>query len=165
LRREWAIEPLEARHRRGEFDCGEPSLNDYIRLRAGQHTRKDISRTYVAVRPGDDVVWGYYTISSGSVIYKEAPEKLRRKLPNYPIPTAHIRRIAVHKSLQGQGLGELLLVNALKLSARLAGEIGICAVTVDANPAAVGFYKKYGLLEFEDDPRHLYLPTKLIRSL
>ena len=67
---QWRVRPLDKKHNRSGFDCGEPALNIYIRERAGQHARKDISRTFVAVSPGDRMVRGYYTLATGSIKFE-----------------------------------------------------------------------------------------------
>ena len=162
----WQIELLAAGHRREDFDCGEESLNDFLRHRAGQNARKDISRTYVALEAGSEVVAGYYTLSGGSVAFEDLPANTARRLPKYPIPTALIGRLAVDRSQQGLGLGGMLLVDALKRIRDLADQIGIHAVTVHAlNDPVKGFYEAHGFLPFQDDPRHLFLPLATIRKL
>lgn len=162
----WKIVPLAKVHDRAAFDCGEPSLNEFLHRHAGQNARKDVSRTYVAHRPGEAAVAGYYSLSSGSVAFQAAPDALRNRLPRYPIPTAHLGRLAVDRTQQGQGLGEILLVDALLRSRDVADRIGVAAVTVYAlNAAAARFYKKFGFAAFADDPHHLYLPMATIRKL
>ena len=47
------FEPLQPHHQRAVFDCGEESLNRYLRQYASQHQRKNIGRVYVAVASGD----------------------------------------------------------------------------------------------------------------
>ena len=154
------IELLTEKHDRAAFDCGEPSLNDYLQRFARQNAELFLGRTYVAAVPGQPRIAGYYTISSGSVGREDLPEK---RLPRYPIPVVLIGRLAVDKGAQGQGLGEFLLQDALKRSAQLAQHLGIYAVVVDAlNEQARSFYRKYGFAETSDDPMRLYLPIKKV---
>jgi ribosomal protein S18 acetylase RimI-like enzyme len=162
----WRIERLDNRHQRDGFDCGEESLNVFLRVHAGQNARKDISRTYVAVPEESNIVAGYYTLSSGSVTFTDLPEELAKRLPGYPVPTAHLGRLAVGRQFQGRGLGGILLVDALKRVRDLADRIGIHAVTVHAlNARAKSFYEAYGFLALRDDVFHLFLPMATIRKL
>lgn len=159
------IEPLGKAHDRGSFDCGEPTLNVFLQRHAGQNARRDISRTYVAVSPGGRVD-GYYTLSTGSISFEDTPSELTQRLPRYPLPVAHLGRLAVDRRSQGQGLGGFLLVDALKRVRDLAENIGICAVTVHAlNDRAAKFYQAHGFIELLDDPHHLLLPMQTIRQL
>ena len=91
----WAIQRISSAHHRGEFSCGEPSLDEYLKRYARQNAYLGVSKTYVAVRPGTLVVLGYYTVCSGSISFDHVPAD-RRGLPK-AIPTAHIARLAVEK--------------------------------------------------------------------
>ena len=133
---------------------------------AGQNRKTGISRTYVAVRAGRSTVDGYYAVSAGAVAFQDIPEALRKRLPGYPVPVAHLGRLAVDASSQGQGLGELLLLDALARILRAADSIGIHAVEVVAiDDTAKRFYLKYGFTQLLDDPHHLYLSIKTLKKL
>ncbi len=156
------FELLNEKHDRVSFDCGEPSLNEYLQRFARQNAELFLGRTYVLVVPGQTRIEGYYTISSGSVAREELSEK---RLPRYPVPVVLVGRLAVDRTAQGQGFGELLLLDALKRSAQLAQHLGIYAVVVDAlNEQARNFYRKYGFAETQSDPMRLYLPIKKVRQ-
>ncbi|MFA7237207.1 MAG: GNAT family N-acetyltransferase [Phycisphaeraceae bacterium] len=163
---QWRIELLDTPHVREAFDCGEETLNTFLYTHAGQNARRDISRTYVALPLESDVVIGYYTLSSGSVSFSNLTEAMAKRLPKYPVPTAHLGRLAVDHHFQGQGLGGVLLVDALKRVRDMADRIGIHAVTVDAlNVKAKRFYEGFGFLPLLDDELHLFLPMATIRKL
>ena len=162
----WRIELLGTQHDRAHFDCGEETLNVFLRAHAGQNARQDVSRTYVAVEAEAGAVAGYYTVSSGSIAVRDVPAEFRRRLPRYPLPTAHLGRLAVDRRFQGRGLGGILLVDALKRIRDAADRIGIHAVTVHAlNARAKAFYESYGFLPLLDDTMHLFLPMATIRQL
>ena len=151
-----------SKHDRASFDCGEPSLNTYLKQYARQNDEKGLGRTYVAIEPGQHRVEGYYTISTGAVKFDDVPAKL----PRYPVPVVHLGRLAIDIGSQGKGLGELLLLDALKRASRAADQLGIYAVEVRAlNDGARRFYRKYGFTSLLDDELHLYLPMKTIRKL
>lgn len=156
------IEPLHKSHKRDEFDCGESSLNEFLKNYARQNDSKGLGKTFVAVFAGENQVCGFYTLSSGSVSF----ENFNANLPRYPIPTVHLGRLAVDKTAQGNNLGGLLLFDAFRRSIKIADELGIYAIEVKAlNENAKKFYLKYGFTELKDDELHLYLPMKLIRKL
>ena len=160
--RRFIIEKLSSRHDRSAFDCGVEELNAYLEKYSGQHERRGISRTYVAVEAGENVALGYYSISSGAVAFDSVPENL----PHHPVPAALIGRLAVDKSARGHGLGEMLLMHALRSAQRASEVVGIYGVVVDAwDEAAKRFYLKYGFNELKDDRLHLYLSMKVIRQL
>ncbi len=158
----FVIEKLSSHHDRSAFDCGVEELNDYLKKYSGQHERRGISRTYVAVEEGEKRALGYYSISSGSIAFDTVPENL----PRHPVPIALIGRPAVDKSARGHGLGEMLLMHALRSAQRASEVVGIYAVVVDAwDEAAKKFYLKYGFNQLRDDQLHLYLSMKVIKQL
>ncbi|MDP6480075.1 MAG: GNAT family N-acetyltransferase [Phycisphaerales bacterium] len=162
---DWQIEELSADHDRSAFSCGHESLDEFLKKFAGQNQKSGISKTYVATRPDDPTVCGYYSASSGAVQFNDIPETLRKRLPKYPIPIAHLGRLAVDAAAQGHGLGELLLMDALARIMSAADAIGIHAlevVAIDEN--AKRFYLKYGFTELLDDPHHLYVSIKMLRK-
>ena len=148
------------------FDCGQSVLNEWLKDRAGQFDRRDLSRTFVATRENELSVVGYYAISSHRVVYDMLPDAEAKGLPHLDIPVVLIGRLAVDRSAQGQGLGSLLLVDALRRSADISDQLGIRAVEVDAiDDTARNFYLKFGFRPLLDDPRHLFMPMHEIRKL
>lgn len=162
----WQIEPLGKAHVRDSFSCGQSSLDKFIRELAAQYDRRDMGRTFVATRLPDPIVLGYYTLAAGAVAFESVPPEMSRKLPRHPIPVAHLGRLAVDQKARGEGLGKLLLLNALDRCRRLAEEMGIFAVEVYAlDEDARQFYLKYGFTPLADDALHLYLPMKVVRRV
>lgn len=86
-------------------------------------------------------------------------------MPRYPIPTVHLGRLATDVQMRGQGLGELLLVDALERTVLVAAELGIYAVELYApTETAKKFYLRYGFVAQLDDEKHLFLPVETLRK-
>jgi ribosomal protein S18 acetylase RimI-like enzyme len=158
------IEPLNHTHDRAGFRCGVEALDRYLKKQAKQDIKRRISRVFVAIKPENPkVVIGYYTLSTLSIELNHLPEKLARKLPKHPVPAALIGRLAVSKAAQGQGVGKLLLANAIKRTLAVSDQIAIYAMVVDAiNDHATGFYEQFGFTRLSDDSPRLFLPLKSI---
>ncbi len=162
----WTVQRLTPAHDRSDFDCGQTMLSNWLRKQAGQFDRRDLSRTYVAIRPGETVVCGYYAISTHRVLYEDLPETESKGLPRLDVPAMLLGRLAVDDSVQGQGLGAFLLVDALRRAMHIAEQVGIRTVEVDAvDENARQFYLHFGFRSLNDDPRHLFLPIHEIRKL
>ncbi len=162
----WEIQRLNRGHDRTQFDSGVPALNDWLQRFANQHEKRDLARTYVAVLLGEQRVLGYYALSNHQVHYDALPEIQAKGLPQIDIPVILLGRLAVDRSMQGQGLGRFLLIDALRRAIHVADQVGVRAVEVDAiDQSAKGFYLKYGFVPLEDDERHLFLPMQVIRKL
>jgi GNAT superfamily N-acetyltransferase len=152
--------PLTAAHDVASFDCGEPSLNDWLRHRALKNESR-FSRTYVVCN-GERVV-GYFCISAGAIERSAAPGKVRRNAPD-TIPVSVIGRLAVSRDHAGQGLGADLLADALRRIAVASQSIGIGAVLVHAkDDAAKRFYLRCAeFIEYPADSRTLFLPIETV---
>lgn len=156
------IQSLKKHHDRTNFDCGEESLDTFLKKFARQNDERGLGKTFVITEPESSEILSFYTLSSSSVSFENVPENL----PRYPVPVAHLGRLAVDKKAKGNGLGEILLIDALRRVLRIADELGIYAVEVFAlNGNAKSFYLKYGFLPLQDDEFHLYLPIKIIKKL
>lgn len=158
------IEPLNNRHDRAGFRCGEASLDAYIRKQAGQDIKRRISRVFVTTEAGHpSTIVGYYTLSTLSIELSQLPEKLARRLPRHPIPAALLGRLAVSRDAQGLGVGRMLLADALKRTLAVSDEIAIHAMVVDAiDEDAQRFYEQYGFAPLGTGSRRLFLPLRAI---
>ena len=159
------IERLDRTHVRDRFECGVPSLDNFLRALVSQYEKRNLGRTYVAVRGTEPHVLGYYTISSSAVAFETLPAEGSKKLPRHPVPVVLVARLAVDRTAQGQRLGERLLTDALARSVDLSAKLGIHAVVVDAvDQKAKAFYEKYQFTVLLDGELHLYLPITTIAA-
>ena len=160
------IEKLENIHVKDEFSCGYDLLDNYLKRQANQDIKRKLSSCSVLVDE-QNVVKGYFTLSANSIRRQELPEELIKKLPpSYSdLPVILLGRIAIDKSIQGNGFGEILLYNALKKCLDLSNQLGILAVIVDPiDDKAISFYKSYGFIELPTSDK-MFLSMKTIEKL
>jgi ribosomal protein S18 acetylase RimI-like enzyme len=154
------IVPLGNHHDRAAFCCGQPDLDDWFRLRASQDERRNIARVFVAV--DDDIgIVGFYSLSSFTLSLDDLPAELSNKLPRYDaIPAALIGRLARDGQVHGQGIGELLLADAVHRILGAAQSLAVFAIVVDAkNERAANFYREFGFRAFPMNLHRLFLLT------
>ncbi len=164
----WTFCPISKQMSRDSFDCGKEKLNLYLRQSARQHHEKGISKTFVALpEPESKIIAGYYSVCMAQIEFLSMPTSQQKGIPReYPIPAMRITRLAVDKTFQGKRLGQELLMEALTRALRLASEIAIYAVVVDAiDDEAKQFYLKYDFVAYEDQTDSLFLPLKLLQRL
>ena len=161
------IAPLDRRHNRKAFDCGEASLNLYLTRYASQDIRRRVSRVFVASPPTElQRVIGYYSLSAGSLADADLPESIRRRLPRYPVPVALLGRLAIDKSFQCQGFGAVLIADALQRIALASQVMAVFAVVVDAlHESAAAFYRQLGFIPLPSQPLKLFLPMDTVTKL
>lgn len=161
---DWREEPIGRRHDRRGFDCGAPDLNDYLGRYARQNHESGGARTFVAVSPATPGrILGFYSIAPGAIEFTRVPARLTRSLGRYEVPVFRLGRLAVDRSVQGQGLGGDLLLAAGERALRVAAEVGGVALAIDAKDAgAVRWYERFGASALLDDPLKLVLPLAVI---
>jgi len=154
-------------HQIKDFQCGVEELDRYIKERAGQESRKNVTTVYIMSEKETNRIIGYYTLCSCSIELKNISDIIKRKLPRYEaLPAALIGRFAVDIHFQGKRMGERLLIDALARSYFLSQQIAIFAVLVEAkNESIRSFYEKYGFIPFLEHPLKLYLPMGTIKKL
>ncbi|HET7750602.1 MAG TPA: GNAT family N-acetyltransferase [Terriglobales bacterium] len=161
------FEPL-GNHDRAAFSCGYKELDDYIRNQASQDLRRNLAAVFVIVRNDNaQKVIGYYTLSPRHLQLEQLPKEIAKKAGKYnTVGVTLLGRMAVDSSQQGQGIGELVLLEALKQCLLGTERVASFAVFVEAkDEKAAGFYRKYGFIELPKDKRKLFLPMKTIARL
>lgn len=109
------------------------------------------------------MILGYYSISPGAIEFARVPAVLTRKLGRYEVPVFRLARLAVHGSLQGQGLGADLFLSAGARALAVAAEVGGIALAIDAKDAgAARWYARFGPVALLDNPLQLILPLDTI---
>ena len=91
----------------------------------------------------------------------DVPDEIARKLPRYDaIPAALIGRLARDVRVRGQGIGELLLADAIRRILAAGSTLAVFAIVVDAkDAAAAAFYEEFGFRPFPLRPDRLFLLT------
>lgn len=152
-----SVEPL-GKHDRAAFSCGVAALDDWFRRRAGQDEKRNVARVFVAIDHQRSIV-GFYSLSSFTIALTDLPPEQARRLPRYDaIPAALIGRLARDQKARGQGVGDLLLADAVR---RIIGAARSLAVfVVDAiDEKAAAFYRDFGFAPFPNRPLRLFMPA------
>lgn len=160
------IQKLENIYIKNDFSCGYELLDNYLKKQANQDIKRKLSSCNVLVDE-QNIVKGYFTLSANSIRREELPDDLSKKLPpSYSdLPVILLGRIAIDKSMQGKGFGEILLFDALKKCLDLSNQLGILAVIVDPiDDKAISFYKSYGFIELPTSNK-MFLAMKTIEQL
>ena len=161
------IAALGKGHDRNAFSCGSFALDRYLQQQARQDADKRAAAPFVLTEPPAARVLGFYTLSALLVSVSELPETLAKKLPRYPqLPVTLLGRLAVDQSLKGKGLGQFLLMDALRRSLDASAGIAAMAVVVDAkDEAAASFYRRFGFTPLQQQPGRLFLAMTVIAAL
>lgn len=168
------LEPLTGHHDRSAFDCGVEPLNLWLKQTALKHQTKGISRTFVAVPAGaaaaaafhaagcggtgPSSIIGYYALASAFVRVDDLPPVIAKRYPRQ-IPVTRLGRLAIHTQLKGQGLGQILLADAVNRARQAGQAVGSAGNMVDAKGEdAARFYQRYGFQPCGHQPLTLFRP-------
>jgi GNAT superfamily N-acetyltransferase len=148
---------IEESDAKSGFRCGKHPLDDYFRRHAVPNDLASIGRTYVLRRgAADDAdlprVLGFYTLCMAGVPSAQIAPVVAGKLPRYDMPVALIGRLAVDERAQRRGLGEKLLMDALRRVVDGAVVFGCVGITVDAKDAG------------DDWPRRMFIALATARE-
>ena len=160
-------EVLNSKHRKEDFSCGKDMLDNYLYRQANQDFRRKLSACFALEDPESGFVKGYYTLANNSIPLSLIPDKSQKRLPaSYTaIPTTLLGRLAVDQRCQGQGIGKLLLIDAMKRSYEISKTIGSFAVVVDPLDAgATRFYEKYGFIKLLDSGK-MFMAMQTVKCL
>ena len=155
-------EPLAAHHELEDFNCGEASLDDWLKRRARANQASGASRTYVVCE--DLRAMGYYALASGALTVESALGRFRRNVPD-PIPVAVFARLAVDRSFQGRGVGRALFRDGARRVVHASDAIGIRGIIVHAiSEEARKFYLALGFDPCRNEPMMLVVTLSDLRN-
>jgi GNAT superfamily N-acetyltransferase len=165
------IESLQKdKHQRLGFTCGEESLDRFLHASACQASEKNLSKTFVAVDEADEsVILGYYTVTTIRIDPGDLPPAMIRayKLPRIrEMPGSLVAKLAVAENFKGQGVGQLMLFDAMARCAQVSRDIGGVAIVVDAlTEEVVSFYAQFGFQPFEPGSARLFIMMDTVEEL
>lgn len=147
-------------HDRQRFDCKNQVLNQYLNQIASQQAQKDNARTYVLIDPINPVwIMGFYTLTMTSLDLSSLPQSLQKKHASVH-SAGLIARLAVDHRYQKQGLGAILLLDALHRLYQASAIVAFPLVLVDAKDGIAEFYQQYGFQALSQYPNKLFMTMK-----
>ena len=155
--------PLDpTRHDATKFTCGVDELDEWLQKYAGHAASMGTANTYVWTRSGEIV--GYYSLAAHLVARDQLPAKLGRGGPD-PIPAVLIGKLAVHRSLRGNGAA--LLADALTRIgiSTMAGPAARLIVVDAIDRRAAEFYRRQGFSDVSSSSRTLVMKSSTARRL
>jgi ribosomal protein S18 acetylase RimI-like enzyme len=157
---------LSDQHNLYGFDCGEPSLNNWLVEKARYNQAEGYSQTFVIADFNWNVV-SYACLAGGMIDRDEVPRSARTGQAPKQIPVAILGRLAVHLNSRGLRLGERMLQHMISTVLTAGSMVAFRAIIVDAlNDKARSFYIRYGFEPTKISVNRLLLPVqKVIQSL
>lgn len=161
-----SVQPLSAEHDLDAFHCGAPSLDHWLHTWARHSHREGSARTFVVCQAGTRRVVGFHSLTAAAAGREDAPRRVTRPLaPNLPVPLVLLARLAVDRTVQGQGVATTLMLDAFSRTVQSAEHVGAVAMMVHAkDDEARSFYEHWEFLPSPLHPLQLFIPLKTIRA-
>lgn len=159
------IEPLTREHNRKSFDCGDEEVTRFLREKAMQDHERDLSRTMVLIDPEESSkrIIGYHTLVMTQVKQAEIPNDRPRITRG--IPVILLGQLGVDDKYQGQGLGDMLLIDTQARTDEVSRKVGIRALMLDARAERLAeWYQKHDFIRLPKSLR-MFKRIEEIRKL
>lgn len=154
---------LGPEHDLTDFDCGKPSLNSWLKLRARSNQAQGFTAVVVIHEEGR--VFGYYGLAPTSVEPRDLPRRVRTGQPPTPVPCLLLGQFAIDLRSQGRGYGAQLALHALEravASAELTGGRALIIRALDDQASA--FWRRWSFIPSPSDPLILVRSLPEIRA-
>ncbi len=159
------LERLTKSHPRKAFRSGQSQVDDWLATKALQNQDKHLSVTKILLNKSATIA-GYYTLATGQVDFGDLPTQEAKKLPRRMLPVAILAWLGVSTDQQGQGLGRLLLAQALRDCYEAGQTFAFIAIILDCvDDNAKRFYQHYDFAELPGHPYRLFLSFQQLEAM
>lgn len=128
-----SVEPFDpARHIRDGFSSGVASVDNYLKLTARKLSAAHATAVFV-IADGENKIVGFYALASISIDASEIGSTKTDKLFGRfnAVPATLIAMLGVDHCWQGQGVGKMLLADALRRAHAASLQVGSYCVVLD----------------------------------
>lgn len=159
------FEMLNCSHDRKSFVCKDANFNEWLLGVALNSQAAGMCKVWVALND-DNVIVGYYSLSSWVIPLDLIPEGTFKKTPKQQqISAALIGKLATAQAYEGRGIGRGMIYDAAH---RLElGPMGVNCIALHAlknDPKLLKWYLKTGFMPLKDQTHYLFLPMSRIMA-
>lgn len=158
------IKPLDEKISRAAFHCGNTKIDNFCINNAKKQHKENRIRCYDALY-GDELIGYYYLVASA-----KDPEELsvvaNKKFGRVSsAPAVYLGMIGVSEQYARNGVGKLLMLDAMRVTLEVAKHIGLYALVLDAvDQDTAGFYEKLGFEYFTKGELSMFIPINTIKE-
>jgi len=162
------IEPLADPEALKDFDSGEREVDRHIPKCCEWH-RRYRHRVFCAFLGTQSIAVGFYCLGISASESKYLSEEIIKTSEGHAfVPFIYLNYLAVRLDYQQNGIGTILLLNALERCAHTVKNIGIYGVALHAlTDLAAGLYDRYGFREYGGRTKYpfMVLPAQTLIDL
>jgi ribosomal protein S18 acetylase RimI-like enzyme len=149
------------------FRCGERQIDDWASSKAYKYHQQDRSRVFCCRLRGQSTVLGLFSVSLNMVGADFLFERHEDRYSSGYAPFIYLEWFAVLRSCQSQGIGKIMMMNALRRAYLVSLHVPFYGLALRSlNEKTTAFYERQGFVKRTDD-RHplMILPVWTIRDL
>ncbi len=138
--------PLEDRSCIKNFKCGVNEIDSWAKQKSYKFQSTDRARVFVAILEDGVTAIGFYTLT----LSREDTSKLienehRDRYDKNGVPFVYIGHLAIQRSYQNQGLGSILLIDALRRTYEISKNVAFYGIALRSlNDSTTELYRKFG---------------------
>ena len=158
----------KALHDRSAFSCGFQPIDNFFKKSLSEQTKQSLIVAYVAVADGRVV--GFYTLSA-HMVQADVAQTLLGRTRSPSVPAWYIKAVAVDLEWQGRGIGNALMIDAMRRAAALSEQAGAAAIVLDVLrddgfERRLQFYKALGFKPIDDpsNPDRMFISISDVKA-
>lgn len=161
------IVPILSKNCVKRFKCGSPGIDSWASDKGYKHHAQDKARVFCARLTGSDVAASFYALSFSAQETKYLFNQDADRYSDDHAPFIFISFLAVQKPLQCNGIGTLMLMNALSRSYAVSKNVAVYGVALrPLNERVRKKYESHGFVVREEaDNPLMILPIWHLRDL
>lgn len=161
----YRLERLRKSYPRKAFHSGQAEVDSWLTTKALQNQDKHLSGTKVLLDDAGAIA-GFFTLATGQVDFSDLPSEVAKKLPRRLLPAAVLAWLGVATDCQGQGLGRLLLAQALRDCYEAGQTFAFIAVILDCvDDHSKAFYQRFDFHELPGHPYRLFISFDQLEAM
>lgn len=127
------------------FECGDRGIDHHARKTAFKLDETGRARVIAAYNDSAGMCCGYVSLSFARQTSPKLLEQRHRDMWSSSAPVVHIDFLGVHRPVQGNGIGTVLLIEALKSTHAVSQIVPVYGVSLNSlNDQTTDFYRKMG---------------------
>lgn len=139
------ITHLQSKECLKKFSCGEREIDHWVKSKAEKFHSKGRAKVFVARLKGNASALGFYSLSFSLENNSKLLNQDDRDAWKDGAPLVYVDYVAVNKTMQGNGIGKLLLIDALKRSNFVFENVAFFGVALRSlNDQTTNLYKEFG---------------------
>ena len=176
----YRVEALNHQHDINNFSCEDEELNEYIQEDALLDMKRGVARTFVEIdteKPVTGNVAGFFTLRAHTLRIEETyfedweadEDGVGYNSAPIEVPLVELMWLARDLQWRGQGVGDILMIDALKMVATAADCIGLIGLHLRSTYQGVRLYRRYKFQQFNEHPYYddlrYILPIRTLRAI